>query len=1503
MPLRRSTIIYPTASLDGLVSPGPGLTSPSSSAFGQSLKPPSTTSSNRNSFGMWGGSKSAASTPNLSNLSSMSAMSQTNLPAALSPPAQGSAGQESEASATSSGSSFQQRRKRSESIGGIKSTAGNITRIVRKSSSNFLRKLVKTFDDKDAPPIPHIPSSKSAAPSFHNITPPSSLAGRTTAVPELPSLSAYGSGFGPLDAAPMSSLTSDINAQMGDNGLINSSRPVSMHPLDSSANTFASSSSASILRPNNQELDFELSKSVSNVESWLNNSALESASPSSMTTLPKLLHTTTRPEATTDTIGSLSSVSPLTSAALTGTTVSTAITSHSDISGRQRRDSECSGSTDDDDEEDEDGIPIAAHARGSNRISRLYETGSIHLGNQSQTSLYYSVKSTVSDEADNNAIAASKRASMAQDIVFNRSSIRFSEYGISSIKDLSTTPSSTISSDNACPDKPLPKRPTSMFVSMSTPTSMTTGNLAHDKQTGNGPPAVEERDNNSVNDISTSDSSAQTTPVSSRSRISGSSPTTGATLGANLALPLGGYSTGARPATICVSPDDAIKISQVSSTVSTLAADMSPAAQREATETLALRTSKRCYREDETFLPKDEISCYLGTPKPFNRMVLVFYMNNFDFSGKRLDFAFRSLCQKLVLKGETQEVDRVLEAFAQRYVDCNPQHLLGSKDIVHAITYSILLLNTDLHIVQQSTKMSRSAFVKNTLQTVQAQVHSADRPSDDLGSSHGLSLTRTGTGELSVNGSGGKKRTPSVKSWKSGQSHQSRSSKMGADPKANGGHGNGKYWMSELESLLKDIYSTVKSHQILLPTSTQSQTPSTPTSSSFGSHWTNTGSNNLLGGSNGFLPRMSRQVHPNALSEAGFGHLGNNDHGRIGGGSSGGINVIAPFGMARRNSNAASNARTRQLRQEAMHRLNAAGTIEGGTYLTPGSSSNSSHRYSVIGNIVGDGHTLGGASVSLLSHGDRHGASSSSRLSMMPPASGILHSHPSSMSLQSPTGSSFGIQEHEHLEQYHHGRNNNANQARYRMEGIMFRKHLLERSDKKAQHRNWRQLLVVLDQGGLSMFRADGQLGQAFEEQGILFDEIRLQHTITNILPPPGYSSSRRHVFAIQLYTGAVYLFQTTTAQEAEDWARTCNYWAARTSKEPLVGGVINMDYGWGRSLDVLNQSPSADSGIGHSNTMTSTSSGYSLSGEGINNSSGSSLTMPPPAVTSHNNSSSSSSMGSGGVPGAIEEESSSHGPPTSSGSTPTFLNYPHTSSGSSSTSNYGHGGVSGGGRTASIKSTTKSLGGGGGSNVPLGDRVLLFDWSAPLPTMSMSQISEQDQVNSLKKFVSSLESEMEQHQEYRGPMTKLYLPKSQNYAKAFNNWERRSRYLLKEMVKYQIYVEALEQSLEIQRQEAQAEADEAAIATAQQELSQARAQPVVLPTVVGDMEESKSLNEELDHLQVDDEEEEEDEDDIRIRKGLETAASLLLYDLLHFSWQARRCPLSLPAVTEVIQS
>jgi PH/SEC7 domain-containing protein len=46
-----------------------------------------------------------------------------------------------------------------------------------------------------------------------------------------------------------------------------------------------------------------------------------------------------------------------------------------------------------------------------------------------------------------------------------------------------------------------------------------------------------------------------------------------------------------------------------------------------------------------------------------------------------------------------------------------------------------------------------------------------------------------------------------------------------------------------------------------------------------------------------------------------------------------------------------------------------------------------------------------------------------------------------------------------------------------------------------------------------------------------------------------------------------VYFFQAGTEELVNEWVSTCNYWAARTSKEPLAGGVSNMEYGWNKVM------------------------------------------------------------------------------------------------------------------------------------------------------------------------------------------------------------------------------------------------------------------------------------------------------------------------------------------------
>ena len=74
---------------------------------------------------------------------------------------------------------------------------------------------------------------------------------------------------------------------------------------------------------------------------------------------------------------------------------------------------------------------------------------------------------------------------------------------------------------------------------------------------------------------------------------------------------------------------------------------------------------------------------------------------------------------------------------------------------------------------------------------------------------------------------------------------------------------------------------------------------------------------------------------------------------------------------------------------------------------------------------------------------------------------------------------------------------------------------------------------------------------------------LSLAHALCSAMPPPGYNRSRPHVFVLSLPDGGSYFFQAGTADLVNEWVLTCNYWAGRSSKEPLTGGVSSANYGW----------------------------------------------------------------------------------------------------------------------------------------------------------------------------------------------------------------------------------------------------------------------------------------------------------------------------------------------------
>lgn len=70
---------------------------------------------------------------------------------------------------------------------------------------------------------------------------------------------------------------------------------------------------------------------------------------------------------------------------------------------------------------------------------------------------------------------------------------------------------------------------------------------------------------------------------------------------------------------------------------------------------------------------KSVIASYLSkTDDPFLLSVLRSYMRKFAFFGDPIDMAIRKLLMQVELPKETQQIDRVLQGFADRYHECNP---------------------------------------------------------------------------------------------------------------------------------------------------------------------------------------------------------------------------------------------------------------------------------------------------------------------------------------------------------------------------------------------------------------------------------------------------------------------------------------------------------------------------------------------------------------------------------------------------------------------------------------------------------------------------------------------------------------------------------------------------------------------------------------------------------------------------------------------------------------
>ncbi|CAI5745934.1 unnamed protein product [Peronospora destructor] len=100
----------------------------------------------------------------------------------------------------------------------------------------------------------------------------------------------------------------------------------------------------------------------------------------------------------------------------------------------------------------------------------------------------------------------------------------------------------------------------------------------------------------------------------------------------------------------------------------------------------------------------------------FHRDVLTNFVRSFNFEGESIVTALRMFLASFRLPGEAQQIDRILNTFShQVYEQCRERFVMASLDVAYLLSFSLIMLNTDLHNpnISRDKKMKLADFIKN----------------------------------------------------------------------------------------------------------------------------------------------------------------------------------------------------------------------------------------------------------------------------------------------------------------------------------------------------------------------------------------------------------------------------------------------------------------------------------------------------------------------------------------------------------------------------------------------------------------------------------------------------------------------------------------------------------------------------------------------------------------------------------------------------------------------
>lgn len=127
------------------------------------------------------------------------------------------------------------------------------------------------------------------------------------------------------------------------------------------------------------------------------------------------------------------------------------------------------------------------------------------------------------------------------------------------------------------------------------------------------------------------------------------------------------------------------------------------------------------------------IGKYLGSHKERNLKVLKAYCHALDFRGLEFDRAMRLLLSRFKLPGEAQQIERIVEGFANVYHQDNP-NAFEDEDTPFVLAYAMLLLATDAHSekIPKNRKMTKQQFVNNNIKVCKVDAAYLGRIYDNI---------------------------------------------------------------------------------------------------------------------------------------------------------------------------------------------------------------------------------------------------------------------------------------------------------------------------------------------------------------------------------------------------------------------------------------------------------------------------------------------------------------------------------------------------------------------------------------------------------------------------------------------------------------------------------------------------------------------------------------------------------------------------------------------------